>query len=199
MKKPFRVLLSVTNKTGLVPFATRLTHIGGTLVSTSGTAKALRDAGLERTLVEHVTGFPEMLNGRVRTLHPNIFGGIIADQSDPEHMETLAAHNIQIFDMVVVNLYLFAAEPSIEQIDVGGPSLIRAAAKNYRSVIVVTDPHDYDLVADFLEDGKPIDPQTRLRLATKAFEMTAAYDQAIARHFTSCVERCIEPAAGHKH
>jgi phosphoribosylaminoimidazolecarboxamide formyltransferase/IMP cyclohydrolase len=194
-----RALISVSNKTGLIPFATRLHHAGVELVSTSGTAKAIKDAGLPCTLVEEVTGFPEMLDGRVRTLHPKIFAGIIANQCDPVHMAKILEYDILPFGIVAVNLYDFAGHPSIEQIDVGGPSMIRAAAKNYNSVTVVVDPADYDEVAGQIELDGDVDERVRLMLAAKAFEASARYERIIADHFRECVHRGINVEAGVKH
>lgn len=185
-----RALLSVTDKTGLAEFARRLAAVGVELISTGGTARALRDAGLAVRDVADVTDFPEMLGGRVKTLHPRIAGGILAVRSDSEHMAALQRHGIDPIDLVVVNLYAFEAvaaragttfDELIENIDIGGPSLIRAAAKNFRDVAVVTDPADYAGVSDALErnDGT-LSVERRWRLARKAFEATAAYDRAIA-------------------
>ncbi len=181
-------LLSVTDKTGLAEFASQLASAGVSLISTGGTARVLREAGLEVRDVAEVTGFPEMLGGRVKTLHPRIAGGILAVRSDAGHMAALAAHGIATIDLVAVNLYAFektAARESatfdelIENIDIGGPSLIRAAAKNYRDVAVVTDPADYGSVAAEVSAGG-VSAGTRWRLAQKAFDVTAAYDRAIS-------------------
>jgi len=147
-----RALLSVSDKSGLVPFATGLAQQGFELVSTGGTAKVLRDAGLAVKDVSDITGFPEMLDGRVKTLHPVIHGGLLARRDLPEHMEAITAHDIGTIDLVVVNLYPFretAAKPNvhaedvIENIDIGGPSMLRSAAKNFASVWVIVDPADY--------------------------------------------------------
>ncbi len=199
IKLPFRVLISVSDKTGLIPFAERLYALGATLVSTSGTAKAIKAAGMECTLVEEITGFPEMLNGRVRTLHPMIFGGIIADQQDPDHLKTIAEHGIGLFHMVVISLYPFELTPSIENIDVGGPAMIRAAAKNYRSQIVVTDTRDYDKIAKALEETGDVDMDTRLELAHETFQLTARYDSKIEQYLGDCITASREPEQGKKH
>ena len=152
MAKIRRALLSLTDKTGLVQFARSLNELGVELVSTGGTAKAIKDAGIPVKDVAEVTGFPEMLDGRVKTIHPRVAGGILAMRSKPDHMEAIAAHGIPAIDMVVVNLYAFekvAADKSasvdhlIENIDIGGPTMIRAAAKNYQDVAVVTSADDY--------------------------------------------------------
>lgn len=185
-----RALLSVTDKTGLADFAKRLAGHGIELISTGGTARLLREAGLAAREVAEVTGFPEILDGRVKTLHPSIAGGILARRSNPAHVSALAEHGIAALDMVVVNLYAFEKTASrkgvsfdeiIENIDIGGPSLIRAAAKNFRDVAVVTDPADYAALADELDaGGAALGAETHWRLAQKAFAVTAAYDRAIA-------------------
>jgi phosphoribosylaminoimidazolecarboxamide formyltransferase/IMP cyclohydrolase len=185
-----RALLSVSDKTGLVPFAKGLADRGWELVSTGGTAKALSGAGLPVIGVSDVTGFPEMLDGRVKTLHPKIHGGILARRARPDDLAAIAAHGISPVDLVVVNLYPFAAAAAradiafddlVEEIDIGGPSLVRAAAKNFRDVLVVVDPADYALTLDAL--GAPGGPALswRFELARKAIAHTADYDQVIAR------------------
>ena len=184
-----RALLSVTDKTGLVEFARTLGAAGVALISTGGTARTLRDGGLDVQDVSDVTGFPEMLDGRVKTIHPRIAGGILAIRSNPEHTSALASHEIAPIDMVVVNLYAFEATAArdgvsfdelIENIDIGGPTLIRAAAKNFKDVAVVTDPSDYGPVGEELASSGTLSAGTHWRLAQKAFEATAAYDRAIA-------------------
>ncbi len=194
-----RALISVSNKEGLIPFCTKLHKLGFELVSTSGTAKAIEDAGLPCTQVAKVTGFPEMLDGRVRTLHPNIFAGIIADQQNQDHMLTLKNYAIKIFHLVVVNMYDFVGTPSIEQIDVGGPSMLRAAAKNYTSVTPVCDPVYYDPICNQIESNRFIDRQYSFRMAVAAFRHTANYEAKIAEHFEDCIAKGIEPAQGKKH
>jgi len=185
-----RALVSVTDKTGLVDFARRLARLGVELVSTGGTARVLREAGLTVLDVAEVTGAPEMMDGRVKTLHPRVHGGILADRSNPAHVAALAEHEITGIELVIVNLYRFEAvtakadvalEDAIENIDVGGPTMIRAAAKNHGSVAVVTDPADYPALADELDENDGVFSEaTRLRLAVKAFQRTADYDRAIA-------------------
>jgi phosphoribosylaminoimidazolecarboxamide formyltransferase/IMP cyclohydrolase len=189
--KPIRrALLSVTDKSGLVEFAQALAAHNIELVSTGGTAKALREAGLAVRDVSDLTGFPEMLDGRVKTLHPVIHGGLLHKREDPTHTAAVAAHGIPSIDIVVVNLYAFektAAKPGvsveelIENIDIGGPSMLRSAAKNFEDVAVVTNTADYKLLAEELaaNDGK-LSRETRWRLARQAFAATAAYDSAIA-------------------
>ena len=185
-----RAILSVTDKTGLVDFARKLSSLGIELISTGGTAKLLRDSGIAVKDVSDLTSFPEMLNGRVKTLHPKVHGGILYRRENPAHTAAVAEHGIQSIDMVVVNLYAFektAAKPGvafeelIENIDIGGPSMIRSAAKNFSDVAVVTSPSDYQAIAEELArtDGA-ISLDTKWRLAQKAFATTAAYDSAIA-------------------
>jgi len=189
-----RALLSVSDKTGLIPFARALAGAGWELISTGGTARALAEAGLRVTSVSDVTGFPEMLDGRVKTLHPRIHGGILARRHRQDDMEALAAQGIGTIDLVVVNLYPFAqaaATPGlgfddlIEQIDIGGPSLVRAAAKNFRDVLVVVEPADYDRVIEALTTDGGVTPTLRFELARRAFAHTAAYDQMIATTLAS--------------
>jgi phosphoribosylaminoimidazolecarboxamide formyltransferase/IMP cyclohydrolase len=181
-----RALLSVSDKTGIVDLATGLTRQGVELVSTGGTAKALRDAGLEIRDISDLTGFPEMMDGRVKTLHPVVHGGLLAVRDNPEHVAAMEAHNIGAIDLVVVNLYPFAAtvakgaerDEIIENIDIGGPSMIRSAAKNHAHVAILTDPEDYVLVA-----GGSTTLDDRKRLAAKAYTATATYDSMIAGWF----------------
>ncbi|MEA2826539.1 MAG: phosphoribosylaminoimidazolecarboxamide formyltransferase / cyclohydrolase [Actinomycetota bacterium] len=178
-----RALLSVYDKTGLLELARGLSELGWELVSSGGTAGALTDAGIACTEVAEVTGVPEMLGGRVKTLHPAIAGGILADRTKPEHMADVAARGIAPIDLVVCNLYPFRQRPSVEMIDVGGPTMVRAAAKNHASVGVVVDPADYAGVLDELRAVGALADDTRRRLARKAFAVTAAYDAAITAWF----------------
>ncbi len=178
-----RALLSVWDKTGLVDFARGLQGLGVDLVASGGTATALTEAGVAHLGVEDVTGFPEMLGGRVKTLHPSIHAGILADRDRPEHLEALAAHDIGPIDLVVCNLYPFATDPSVELIDVGGPTMVRAAAKNHAHVGVVTDPAQYDAVLGELAEHGSLGDVTRLALARAAFAHTAAYDAQIVAWF----------------
>ena len=185
-----RAILSVTDKTGLVDFARKLSALKIELISTGGTAKLLRDSGIAVKDISELTGFPEMLDGRVKTLHPKVHGGILHRRQDPSHVAAVQQHAIQPIDMVVVNLYAFektAAKPGvrfeelIENIDIGGPSMIRSAAKNFNDVAIVTSPSDYGAIAAELEqDGVTLSLNTKWRLAQKAFATTAAYDSAIA-------------------
>jgi phosphoribosylaminoimidazolecarboxamide formyltransferase / IMP cyclohydrolase len=190
MSKIQRAILSVTDKTGLVDFARKLAGMGVELISTGGTAKLLRDSGIRVKDISELTGFPEMLDGRVKTLHPKVHGGILHRRESASHRTAVAEHGIEPIDMVVVNLYAFektAAKPGvhfeelIENIDIGGPSMIRSAAKNFQDVAVVTSPGDYDAIAEELaKSGGELSSATKWRLAQKAFATTAAYDSAIA-------------------
>jgi phosphoribosylaminoimidazolecarboxamide formyltransferase/IMP cyclohydrolase len=185
-----RVLISVTDKTGVVELARGLTSLGAELVSTGGTARLIRESGLPVTEVAEVTCFPEMLDGRVKTLHPKIAGGILAIRGRADHMDALARQGIAPIDLVVVNLYRFeeaAAKPGapreelIENIDIGGPTMIRAAAKNYQDVAVVVSPEDYaPIVEELRANGGGLSLETKWRLARKAFRTTADYDSAIS-------------------
>ena len=187
-----RALISVADKRGVVEMAERLAALGITLVSSGGTAQALRSAGLVVTTVEEVTGRPEMLGGRVKTLHPAIHAGILADRRNPEHRKELELHRIEPFELVVVNLYPFeeavaggaGGDEAIEQIDIGGPTLVRAGAKNFESVAVVVQPDRYAQLADELARDGAIARETRVRLAAEAFEHVARYDRAIAEWFS---------------
>ncbi|MFZ0684485.1 MAG: bifunctional phosphoribosylaminoimidazolecarboxamide formyltransferase/IMP cyclohydrolase [Terriglobales bacterium] len=190
MSKIQRAILSVTDKSGLVDFARQLAALGVELVSTGGTAKLLRDSGITVKDISDLTGFPEMLDGRVKTLHPKVHGGILHRRDDSAHRAAVAQHGIPAIDMVVVNLYAFektAAKPGvhfeelIENIDIGGPSMIRSAAKNFQDVAVVTSPSDYAAIADEMaRSAGALSKETKWRLAQKAFATTAAYDSAIA-------------------
>jgi phosphoribosylaminoimidazolecarboxamide formyltransferase/IMP cyclohydrolase len=185
-----RALLSVTDKTGIVEFSRALAGYGVELVSTGGTAKALRDAGLTVKDISELTGFPEMLDGRVKTLHPKVHGGILHMRGNAEHVAAVQSHGIEPIDMVVVNLYAFektAQKPGvafadvIENIDIGGPSMVRSAAKNFEDVAIVTSVGDYGLLAEELATNKgSLSRLTRWRLAKQAFAVTAAYDAGIA-------------------
>ena len=174
-----RALLSVYDKDGLAELAQGLADLGWELVASGNTAAVLREAGIAHHEVAEVTGSPEMLGGRVKTLHPKIHGGILADRAKPEHVADLEANDIEAIDLVVVNLYPFASDPSIELIDVGGPTMVRAAAKNHAHVGIVTSPSDYPAVLEELRARGTLSAATRRRLARGAFAHTAAYDAAI--------------------
>ena len=189
-----RALLSVTDKSGLPELARFLTAAGVELVSTGGTRKMLAEAGLPVTSVSDVTGFPEIMNGRVKTLHPAIHGGILADKDNPEHLATLAGLGIKTFDMVVVNLYAFgkALEKKlplpemVEQIDIGGPTLLRASAKNFASILVVPDPAFYPEIMDALAANAMRAPlPLRQKTAAATFRQTSVYDDAIANYLAN--------------
>jgi phosphoribosylaminoimidazolecarboxamide formyltransferase / IMP cyclohydrolase len=178
-----RALLSVYDKRGLVELARGLSDLGWELVASGQTATALAEAGIAHRQVADITGSPEMLDGRVKTLHPALHGGILADRSKPEHMADLAAQGIEPIDLVVSNLYPFSSDPSIELIDVGGPSMVRGAAKNHAFVGVLTSPDDYEPVLDELRAHGWLSDDTRRRLARAAFAHTAGYDAAIVEWF----------------
>lgn len=186
-----RALISVTDKTNIDTLAQGFEKMGIEVVSTGGTLRVLQDSGVDAIDIEEITNFPEILDGRVKTLSPMVHGGILFKRENKEHIETVKEHNIKPIDIVVVNLYDFegalktADEDSIiENIDIGGPTLIRSSAKNYRDVIIVTDPQDYDEILKKLENDE-IDLQYRRYLATKAFKRTAYYDSMISRYFSS--------------
>ena len=190
MAKIRRVLISVTDKTGILEFARALAESGAELISTGGTARLIRDAGIAVQDVSGVTGFPEMLDGRVKTLHPKIHGGILAIRSSAEHMRAIGEHDIAPIDMVAINLYRFEEaaaradarlEDLIENIDIGGPAMIRSAAKNHQDVAVVVSPADYDaILAEMRAHDGALSAETHWRLAKKAFRTTADYDAAIS-------------------
>ncbi len=200
-----RALISVYDKSGLVPFAQRLAHHGITIISTGGTAKALEQAGMPVTEVSSLTGFPEILGGRVKTLHPVVHAGLLARRNDRDDLSNLAELQIEPIDLVVVNLYPFTEVVSreniteaeaIENIDIGGPTMVRAAAKNFYFVGVVSSPSDYDTVADELDrNGGMLSLKLRRELSRKAFQLTAQYDRAITEYFTKtgAVEQDVLP------
>ncbi len=187
-----RALISVSDKRGIVPFAQGLRDLGWEIISTGGTHAALRQAGVEATPVEAVTGFPEILDGRIKTLHPAVHAGLLARRDLPEHLAALAAHQIAPIDLLAVNLYPFretvaksqvSFEDAIENIDIGGPSMLRSAAKNHEAVVVVVDPTDYPEILRLLRSGE-LDAVCRRALAAKVFSHTADYDGAITRYLT---------------
>jgi len=187
-----RALISVTDKSGISELGNALAGFGVEILSTGGTAKSLSQAGLSIREVSDFTGFPEMLDGRVKTLHPKIHGGILGIRSRPEHIQAMNRHGIVPIDMVVVNLYAFektvarsdcTLEEAVENIDIGGPTLLRAAAKNYPFVTVITDPADYpQIVAEMTKSGGSVSVATNFRLAKKVFRLTHEYDGAITRY-----------------
>ena len=186
-----KALVSVSDKRGVVEFATALVEMGWEIISTSGTLAALRASGLKVTNISDVTGFPEICEGRVKTLHPKVHGGLLARRDKEEHMAALAENGIETIDMVCVNLYPFEAtiakegvtmEEAVENIDIGGPSMLRSAAKNFASVSVVCDPNDYELVLGEIRESGNTTPETRLMLSAKAYTHTALYDSHIATY-----------------
>ncbi|BCM91506.1 bifunctional purine biosynthesis protein PurH [Abditibacteriota bacterium] len=188
-----RALLSVSNKNSLAPFAAALVELGFEILSTGGTARTLREAGLSVTDVSDVTGFPEMMDGRVKTLHPAIHGGLLALRDNPEHVQAIASQSIAPIDLVCVNLYPFentvarpdvTLEEAIENIDIGGPSMVRSAAKNYQSVTIVVDPADYNTILAEMRANGDTSLETRKQLAVKAFAHTSAYDGAITTYLS---------------
>ena len=192
MAKVERALVSVSDKAGLVDFVKGLAEFGVEIISTGGTAKKLEEAGLEVTEISDYTGFPEMMNGRVKTLHPKVHGGLLALRDNPEHVAAMKKHDIKRIDMVVVNLYPFeqtiakkgvALEEAIEQIDIGGPSMVRSAAKNHRYVTVVTKPEQYGrILADMKASGGSVSGELNRELAIEVFRLTSHYDNAIATY-----------------
>ena len=185
-----RAILSVTDKSGLVEFATFLTSRGVELISTGGTQKALEAAGLPVTAVSTVTGFPEILGGRVKTLHPKIHAGILANKDEPQHMQTLAEKGIRPFDLVCVNLYDFAGaverhlslEQAVEEIDIGGPCMLRASAKNFHSILVLPSPQWYTAAMEEMEKDTTVGLEFRQIMASRAFEATSRYDALITSY-----------------
>src|SRR6059036_2802755 len=194
MRRIQRALISVYDKTGVVEFATELSRLGTEIISTGGTSRLLRSAGVPVREVSNLTGYPEILNGRVKTLHPQIAGGLLAVRENPEHMKQIAENHIALIDLLCVNLYPFLEttrradvllDEVIENIDIGGPTLIRAAAKNYQDVAVVTSPADYLTVIEALKAGNGVlDPKMLFDLSRKAFARTARYDGYIAQYLS---------------
>jgi phosphoribosylaminoimidazolecarboxamide formyltransferase/IMP cyclohydrolase len=185
-----RAIISLTDKAGIEEFASQLSQLGIEILSTGGTAKKLREQGLQVIDVADFTGFPEMLDGRVKTLHPKIHGGILAQRHNPEHQKQTMAHGLLPIDLIAVNLYAFdkaTVDPSctvahaIENIDIGGPTMLRAAAKNYQDVTVIVDPADYPVVIAEIKEIGNTTLKTRFRLARKVFDLTSSYDTAIAK------------------
>ncbi|HEY8413047.1 MAG TPA: bifunctional phosphoribosylaminoimidazolecarboxamide formyltransferase/IMP cyclohydrolase, partial [Pyrinomonadaceae bacterium] len=192
MKPIKRALISVSDKTGVIDFARELKSLNVEIVSTGGTAKALRDAGIEVRDISDLTGFPEMMDGRVKTLHPRVHGGLLALRDNPDHVAAMQQHGIEPIDMVVVNLYPFAEtiaregvtrEEAIEQIDIGGPAMIRSAAKNAADVAVVVDPAQYpSLIEELRHNNASLSIPTLRRLASEAFRRTAQYDALVSSY-----------------
>jgi phosphoribosylaminoimidazolecarboxamide formyltransferase/IMP cyclohydrolase len=192
-----RALISVSDKSGIVEFAQILAKNNIEILSTGGTARKIKEAGIAVKDVSDFTGFPEMMNGRVKTLHPKIHGGLLAVRENKEHMKQASENEIEMIDLVVVNLYPFeetvakegiSEQEAIEQIDIGGPSMIRSAAKNFKSVTVMVDPADYQVVGEMIEKDGDTDLATRKKLAKKVFERTYQYDQAISSYFRDILD-----------
>ena len=192
-----RALISVSNKLGAVDFAKSLSKCGIEIISTGGTMKAIRAAGIPVTYVSDVTGFPEIMNGRVKTLNPKIHGGILAVRDNPEHVKQMQENGILPIDLVVVNLYPFKATikkenvtlaEAVENIDIGGPAMIRAAAKNFKFVTVITNPDRYEEIAKIISETGGVDYEMRKKLSAEAFAHTADYDLMIAEYLSKVTE-----------
>ncbi|MFZ0451306.1 MAG: hypothetical protein WAL98_18880 [Desulfatiglandaceae bacterium] len=192
MSRIENALISVTDKTGIVDFAKALSGFGVKIISTGGTAKAIRHGGVSVMDISDYTGFPEMMDGRVKTLHPRVHGGLLGLRDNPEHREIMEEYGIKPIDLVVVNLYQFektvakegvSLEEAVENIDIGGPAMLRSSAKNFRDVTIVVDPADYDTVLKEMKaHGGETTLETRFRLARKVFSLTHLYDGAITRY-----------------
>lgn len=189
-----RALISVSNKFGVVELAEKLSKCGVEIISTGGTMKAIRAVGVPVTYVSDLTGFPEIMNGRVKTLNPKIHGGILAVRDNPEHIKQMQENGIQPIDLVVVNLYPFKStirkanvtlDEAIENIDIGGPAMIRAAAKNFKFVTVITNPDKYSEIAKMIAETGGVDYETRKKLSAEAFAHTADYDLMIADYLAN--------------
>jgi len=193
MEKIERALISVTDKTGIVEFAKELELLGIEIISTGGTARVLREGGVKVIDISELAGFPEILEGRVKTLHPKVHGGILFKREKEDHIETIKKHNIKPIDLIVVNLYAFEKvvekgtdlDTAIENIDIGGPTLIRAGAKNFKYVTVVIDPNDYSKILEEIKKYGNTTLQTRFELAKKVFKLTSSYDQIIYNYFSN--------------
>ena len=191
MKKIERAIISVTDKTGVADFAASLSRFDVQILSTGGTARVLRDGDISVMDISEYTGFPEMLDGRVKTLHPKVHGGILGVRDNPEHVRMMKEQGIQNIDLLVINLYQFektvakegvTLEEAIENIDIGGPAMLRSSAKNFKYVTVIVDPSDYEVVLKEMEKSGGTSLKTRFRLAKKVFQLTHEYDGAISRY-----------------
>ena len=192
MPKIQRAIISLSEKSGILEFAKELQAFKIEILSTGGTAKVLREGGLKIMDISEYTGFPEMLDGRVKTLHPKVHGGLLGIRGNPDHVKKMQEHGIKTIDMVVINLYPFEStvakpncilEEAIENIDIGGPSMLRAGAKNYPYVTVIVDPADYHpVLAEMKQGGGAVSPETNFRLAKKVYRLTARYDKAISEY-----------------
>ena len=195
MKPIQRALISVSDKTGILEFAKELHNCGIEILSTGGTAELLRKEGVPVIQVSDYTGFPEMMDGRIKTLHPMVHGGILARRDVPEHLKAMEEHGIRPIDLVVINLYPFeqtvakkgsTLEEAIENIDIGGPAMVRSSAKNYKDVTIIVDPENYGKVLEEIKNGS-VSLETRKRLSRDAFAHTARYDSLIADFLLKCV------------
>jgi phosphoribosylaminoimidazolecarboxamide formyltransferase/IMP cyclohydrolase len=194
MAKISKVIISVSNKSGVMEFARELSKFGVEILSTGGTAKSLREAGLAVKDISEYTGFPEMLDGRVKTLHPKVHGGLLGRRANPEHVSKMKEYHIDPIDMIIVNLYPFeetvakkdcTLEDAIENIDIGGPTMLRSAAKNYEDVTVIVDPADYPkIIAEMQANNGAVSKATNFYLAKKVFQRTSQYDTAITNYLS---------------
>ena len=194
MAKINKVIISVSNKSGVLAFARELSKFGVEILSTGGTAKSLREAGLAVKDISEYTGFPEMLDGRVKTLHPKVHGGLLGRRANPEHVSKMKEYHIDPIDMIIVNLYPFEEtvakkdcklEDAIENIDIGGPTMLRSAAKNYEDVTVIVDPADYPkIIAEMQANNGAVSKATNFYLAKKVFQRTSQYDTAITNYLS---------------
>lgn len=194
MAKINKVIISVSNKSGVLEFARELSKFGVEILSTGGTAKSLREAGLAVKDISEYTGFPEMLDGRVKTLHPKVHGGLLGRRANPEHVSKMKEYQIEPIDMIIVNLYPFeetvakkdcTLEDAIENIDIGGPTMLRSAAKNYEDVTVIVDPADYPkIIAEMQANNGAVSKATNFYLAKKVFQRTSQYDTAITNYLS---------------
>jgi phosphoribosylaminoimidazolecarboxamide formyltransferase/IMP cyclohydrolase len=194
MSKIQRAIISLSDKSGIQEFAKELQSFNVEILSTGGTAKVLRESGLKIKDISEYTGFPEMLDGRVKTLHPKVHGGLLGIRGNPEHVKKMNEHGIQAIDMLVINLYPFEAtvakpnctlEEAIENIDIGGPSMLRGGAKNYPYVTVIVDPADYKpILAEMRQNDGAVSKETNFRLAKKVYQLTARYDKAISEYLS---------------
>jgi len=178
-------LISISDRTGILEFAQEISNIGFQVIATSGTQKFLKSKGVNCKTVSEITGFPEILGGRVKTLHPKILGAILANREIESHLEELKKLEIPLIDIVVCNLYPFKESPGIENIDIGGVTLIRSAAKNYKYITCITNPNQYKKVIKELKEQNEISEQTRFEFAKKAFELTSSFDSSITNFFTT--------------
>jgi len=198
MAKIKRAIISVSNKKGIAEFAKELKSMGVEILSTGGTAKTLREAGIEVKEISEYTGFPEMLDGRVKTLHPKVHGGLLSRRNNPKDMEEIKKHGIDTIDMLVVNLYPFeetiskhgvSFEEAIENIDIGGPAMLRSSSKNFQDVVVIVDPSDYEkIIGEMKSLNGDVSYKTRLELAKKVFKHTSRYDGLISEYLERVAE-----------